>query len=80
MSELPTYTRAQLALRNGQDKPQVWVAFHGMIYDVTNSRLWKTGKHYEHWAGQDLTDELKDAPHTDKVFDKFKVIGRLVNT
>jgi predicted heme/steroid binding protein len=81
MSEtLPTYTQAQLAMRNGQDKPQVWVAFHGLIYDVTHSRLWKTGKHYEHWAGQDLTDELKDAPHTDKVFDKFKVIGRLVNT
>ncbi|MBX2960980.1 MAG: cytochrome b5 [Cyclobacteriaceae bacterium] len=79
-AELPTYTLAQLALRNGQDKPQVWVAFKGMIYDVTDSRLWKTGKHYEHWAGQDLTDELKDAPHTDKVFDKFKVIGRLVNT
>ncbi|MBL7842876.1 MAG: cytochrome b5 [Cyclobacteriaceae bacterium] len=75
--ELPTYTTAQLALRNGQDKPQVWVAFRGMIYEVTESRLWKTGKHYEHWAGQDLTDELKDAPHTDKVFDKFKVIGRL---
>lgn len=77
---LPTYTSAQLALRNGQDKPQVWVAFKGLIYDVTHSRLWKTGKHYEHWAGQDLTDELKDAPHTDKVFDKFNVIGRLVNT
>lgn len=75
--EMPIYTTAQLALRNGQDKPQVWVAFRGMIYEVTESRLWKTGKHYEHWAGQDLTDELKDAPHTDKVFDKFKVIGRL---
>jgi predicted heme/steroid binding protein len=77
MEELPVYTRQQLALRNGQDKPQVWVAFNGLVYDVTLSRLWKTGKHYEHWAGQDLTDELSDAPHTDKVFDRFKVIGRL---
>jgi len=75
---LPTYTQLQLALRNGQDKPQVWIAFRGMIYEVTESRLWKTGKHYEHWAGQDLTEELKDAPHTDKVFDKFKVIGKLI--
>ncbi|MCK6618037.1 MAG: cytochrome b5 [Cyclobacteriaceae bacterium] len=74
----PVYTRAQLALRNGQDKPEVWVAYKGLIYEVTHSRLWKTGKHYEHWAGQDLTDELKDAPHTDKVFDKFRVIGQLV--
>lgn len=74
----PAYTRAQLALRNGQDKPEVWVAYKGLIYEVTHSRLWKTGKHYEHWAGQDLTEELKDAPHTEKVFDKFRVIGKLV--
>jgi predicted heme/steroid binding protein len=74
---LPVYTRSQLALRNGQDKPEVWVALNGFIYNVSISRLWKNGKHYEHWAGQDLTDELKDAPHTEKVFDKFTVIGRL---
>jgi predicted heme/steroid binding protein len=75
--QLPVITKAQLALRNGQDKPQVWVAFRGLVYDVTTSRLWRNGKHYEHWAGQDLTDELKDAPHNENVFDKFKVIGRL---
>jgi predicted heme/steroid binding protein len=74
---IPEYTKNQLALRNGQDKPQIWVALHGIIYDVTASRLWKNGKHYEHWAGQDLTDELKDAPHTEKVFEKFLVVGRL---
>lgn len=77
MSTLPEYSNAQLALRNGQDKPEVWVAYQGLIYEVTRSRLWRDGKHYEHWAGQDLTDELKDAPHNEKVFDKFKVIGRL---
>jgi predicted heme/steroid binding protein len=77
LTELQTITKSQLALRNGQDKPEVWVALRGLVYDVTSSRLWKSGKHYEHWAGQDLTDELKDAPHTDKVFDKFKVIGKL---
>lgn len=75
---LPAYTRSQLALRNGQDKPEVWVALRGVIYDVTLSRLWRNGKHYEHWAGQDLTDELKDAPHTEKVFDKFKPVGKLI--
>ena len=71
------YTIQQLALRNGQDKPETWVAYKGKIYDVSNSRLWRDGKHYEHWAGQDLTEELKDAPHTTKVFDKFEVIGEL---
>ena len=77
MDNLPEYTRAYLALRNGQDKPEVWVAYNGLIYDVTRSRLWMRGKHYEHWAGQDLTDELKDAPHTEYVFDRFTVIGKL---
>ena len=78
MNKLPEYSKSYLALRNGQDKPQIWVAFKGRIYDVTESRLWKNGKHYEHWAGQDLTDELKDAPHSDQVFAKFEVVGRLV--
>jgi len=76
-NELPVYTKSQLALRNGQDKPQIWVALNGIIYDVTESRLWRNGKHYEHWAGQDLTEELADAPHTETVFEKFKVVGRL---
>ena len=78
MATLPTFTKSQLALRNGQDKPEIWVAYLGTIYDVTTSRLWNNGKHYEHWAGQDLTEELKDAPHTNKVFEKFAVVGELV--
>lgn len=75
--ELTSYSKSQLALRNGQDKPEIWVAFKGLIYDVTLSRLWRNGKHYEHWAGQDLTEELADAPHSDAVFQKFKIIGKL---
>jgi predicted heme/steroid binding protein len=78
MDNLPTYTKSQLALRNGQDKPEIWVAYLGLIYDVSASRLWSNGKHYEHWAGQDLTDELKDAPHTEMVFEKFTPIGKLL--
>ena len=75
--DLQIYTLQQLALRNGQDKPQIWVAYQGLIYDVSQSRLWRDGKHYEHWAGQDLTDELADAPHTQEVFEKFEVVGKL---
>ena len=72
---LPIITKAKLSLRNGQDRDEIWVAFNGLVYDVTHSRLWKNGKHYEHWAGQDLTAELKDAPHNANVFDKFEVVG-----
>ena len=75
---MKTYTKQQLALRNGQDRPEIWVAYKGLIYDVSSSRLWKKGMHYEHWAGQDLSIELKDAPHTDFVFEKFEVVGKLI--
>lgn len=74
---LQKYTRQQLALRNGIDKPEIWVAYRGLIYDVSSSRLWRNGKHYEHWAGQDLTHELPDAPHTDEVFKRVKCIGQV---
>jgi len=74
------YSRAQLALRNGQDKEDIWCCYKGEIYDLTNSKMWADGTHYEHWAGQDLTDELKDAPHSDIVFKKFKIVGFLNHT
>lgn len=77
---LPTYTRSELALRNGQDRPEIWIAWEGKIFDVTGSRLWKNGKHYEHWAGQDLTEELADSPHGRRVFEGREPIGILVLT
>ena len=70
MSNLSTFTKSQLALRNGQDNDQIWVAYKGVIYDVTKSRLWRNGKHYEHWAGQDLTEELKDTGVTTPIQEK----------
>ena len=76
--KLKEYTLLQLALRNGEEKEEVWVAYKGLIYDVTRSKLWQNGRHYEHWAGQDLTHELKDAPHTVRVFEKFLVVGKIV--
>ena len=76
-TKLPIYTISQLALRNGQEKKEVWCAYKGLIYDVTKSKLWENGKHYEHWAGQDLTDELQNAPHTMSVLDKFDVVGKV---
>jgi len=75
---MPSYTHSQLALRNGQDRDEIWCAYEGVIYDVSASRLWRNGTHYEHWAGQDLTAELADAPHSDAVFSRFPVVGQLI--
>jgi predicted heme/steroid binding protein len=74
---LKEFSVHQLALRNGQDREEIWIAYKGIIYDAGPSRLWKNGKHYEHWAGQDLTKELQDAPHTELVFERLQVVGKL---
>lgn len=74
---METYTPAQLALRNGQDKEEIWFAYEGTIYEITGSRHWRNGLHYQHWAGQDLTEELAGAPHGEYVFKRCKVIGKL---
>jgi len=77
IEDLPEYTLRQLSLKNGQDAPEIWVAYKGLVYDLSNSLKWHRGLHYEHWSGQDLTDELADAPHSHSVFDKFVPIGTL---
>ena len=77
MEELTEYSRSQLALRNGQDREEVWVSYKGMIYDVSSSRMWREGRHYQFFAGQDLTPEFQDAPHGERVFNRFPVIGKL---
>ncbi|MFN0201783.1 MAG: cytochrome b5 domain-containing protein [Bacteroidia bacterium] len=74
------YTRQQLALRNGNDREEMWIAFEGIIYDVGFSRHWRNGIHYGHWAGQDLTEELKDAPHAAEVFKRCEIVGELATT
>lgn len=79
MENLPTYTRSQLASRNGSDRDEIWVAYQGIIYEVTPSRHWRNGIHYGHWAGQDLTDELAEAPHAEEVFARMEAIGKLAD-
>jgi predicted heme/steroid binding protein len=76
---MKVYTKNQLALRNGIDREEIWIAYQGKIYDVKKSRLWRDGKHYEHWAGQDLTEEISQAPHGTFVFDKFTIVGELID-
>ncbi len=54
---------------DGKEGRPAYVAYKGLLYDVTKSKLWKNGLHAaKHAAGNDLTDMLKNAPHgEDKV-------------
>jgi predicted heme/steroid binding protein len=73
-----TFTERELRKYDGSRKHPVYIAYRGLVYDVTSSPHWRTGEHRNlHFAGQDLTGEIADAPHTDLVFRKFPVVGIL---
>ncbi|MHB8845316.1 MAG: CopD family protein [Nitrospirota bacterium] len=68
-------TEEQLSSFDGKDGRPAYIAYKGIIYDITGSRLWKNGQHMmKHHAGTDLTEMLKLAPHgEDKVLGMTQV-------
>ncbi|MCB1219455.1 MAG: hypothetical protein H7A35_10430 [Planctomycetales bacterium] len=74
-----TFTAEELSAFDGKEGRRSYVAYKGLVYDVTDSKLWRNGVHVrKHHAGNDLTTEMGPAPHEDDVMDSFEVVGRLV--
>ena len=75
-----TITEIELRRNTGERGTRMWIALHGLVYDVTDCPKWRTGLHEGlHFAGQDLTTEFPEAPHRDEVFrhECALVVGRL---
>lgn len=71
---------AELRRNTGQRGTRKFVAFNGIVYDVTDCPKWRLEMHENlHFPGQDLSTELPEAPHNEEVFARpcVKVIGRL---
>ncbi len=63
-SESGPHTLDELNHFDGKVGRPAYIAYEGIIYDVTKSRLWKNGSHVmKHTAGNDLTNMLNNAPH-----------------
>ncbi len=71
-------TLEELKSYNGKDGQPAYVAYMGVVYDVTESAMWGDGEHEAmHDAGLDLTEAHSDAPHDEYIVD-FPEVGRLV--
>ena len=72
------FTAAELAENDGTGGKPAYVAYKGVVYDVTESAMWGDGDHEGmHQAGRDMTADHEDAPHDVYVTD-FPEVGRLV--
>jgi predicted heme/steroid binding protein len=74
-------SRQELMRCNGERGRPRYVAFAGVVYDLSRCPNWRTELHRDlHFAGQDLTAELAQAPHDAEVFQRpcVRRIGPLV--
>jgi predicted heme/steroid binding protein/uncharacterized membrane protein len=63
---------------NGKDGKPAYVAHGGKVYDVTGSKMWKSGVHMNrHHAGKDLTTDIQAAPHDPSVLARYPQVGTL---
>lgn len=73
-------TEMELRRNTGERGTRKFIAYRGIVYDVTDCPKWRTDLHEQlHFPGQDLTSELPEAPHAEDVFLRpcVKVIGKL---
>jgi predicted heme/steroid binding protein len=75
-----TITHAELKRNTGERGTRKFIAYNGIVYDVTDCPKWRLDMHeWLHFPGQDLTSELPEAPHKEEVFrhDCVIIVGRL---
>jgi predicted heme/steroid binding protein len=73
-----TFTVKDLEKYDGKNGKPAYIAYKGKVYDLTNSFLWKDGRHQVlHNAGTDLTTAMEQAPHSEDMLERFPVVGIL---
>jgi predicted heme/steroid binding protein len=80
MSAEKVFTIQELRRHDG-DQNLAYIAYQGVVYDVSDCPRWRLGLHeHLHFPGQDLSGELDGAPHFEEVFRRpcVRRIGRLI--
>ena len=78
-TESRIFTVEELAQYDGKDGRPAYVAVDGVVYDVSALARWLGGLHMNlHGAGEDLSEDILDAPHSKAMLQRAKVVGELV--
>jgi predicted heme/steroid binding protein len=79
LTEQRKISKDELAQNNGKEGKPAYIAFKGVVYEVSESAFWMEGDHMgAHDAGKDLTEEIELAPHREETLQKVKQVGMLV--
>ena len=78
-ADLKVFTLDELSKYNGQDGQPAYIAYQGIVYDVSNVPQWKNGTHNGEKAGTDVTNYISKSPHGEKVFSDLPQVGTLQN-
>ena len=71
-----TFTAEELLQFDGKEGRPAYFACEGVVYDASNSKLWRNGTHVRsHEAGRDLTADLSRAPHGLESVRRLPVVG-----
>lgn len=74
------FDEVELRAFNGEGGRPAYIAYDGVVYDVTDAPNWRGGMHRNlHYSGLDLTRSLRKAPHDASVFRRVRRVGRLVS-
>lgn len=68
----------ELSTFDGKEGRPAYVVHQGRVFDVTESKIWKNGVHMRrHYAGKDLTTDIKGAPHGTEMLERYPQVGVL---
>jgi predicted heme/steroid binding protein len=58
-----SFTKAELAKYDGKSGRDAYIAYDGIVYDVTDINLWNSGVHQGLKVGTDLTAQVNSCSH-----------------
>ena len=78
MTEL-TLTLDELKMYDGTNGNPAYIAYDGVIYDVTNDPNWSSGSHGGNMAGTDITEKLNNVSHGTSKLNTLKAVGKIID-
>jgi len=77
-AQAKTMTMKEVKEFNGKNGKKAYIVVDNVVYDVTNVKSWKNGKHKMGIvAGSDVTKFLSRSPHGASVLNNLKIVGKI---